>query len=233
MRIAELSQRSGVPIATIKYYLREELLIPGRAVSANQADYDDTHLARLRLVRALVSVGRLRVRQVVEVLAAVEDESIDLHDALGLAQDAMVTTTRSGQPDHERARVEVDRLLANLGWRVRPEAAVRDLLADAVVMIWGSGGSIPEHHILAMAADALEVAGLEIASLDPTSRERAVEASVTGTIAYEVAANALRRMALEHHSALRFAPAKAARRAASRQPVTRRAAKPTTTHARD
>ena len=34
MRLAELSERSGVPTATIKYYLREGLLPPGRQVNA-------------------------------------------------------------------------------------------------------------------------------------------------------------------------------------------------------
>nr|MDT0525976.1 MerR family DNA-binding transcriptional regulator [Streptomyces sp. DSM 41633] len=38
MRLAELSERSGVPTATIKYYLREGLLPAGRRISATQAE---------------------------------------------------------------------------------------------------------------------------------------------------------------------------------------------------
>jgi hypothetical protein len=57
MRLSELSERSGVSIATIKYYLREGLLAPGRRVSATTADYDESHLRRLRLVRALIQSG--------------------------------------------------------------------------------------------------------------------------------------------------------------------------------
>ncbi|MFI8354714.1 MerR family transcriptional regulator [Streptomyces cyaneofuscatus] len=55
MRLAELSERSGVPTATVKYYLREGLLPAGRRVSATQAEYDEGHLRRLRLVRAQVA----------------------------------------------------------------------------------------------------------------------------------------------------------------------------------
>src|ERR1700716_801088 len=44
MRMAELSAESGVPVATIKYYLREGLLPPGERTSRNQARYDDVHV---------------------------------------------------------------------------------------------------------------------------------------------------------------------------------------------
>lgn len=46
MRLAELSERSGVSTATIKYYLREGLLTSGRQVNATTADYDESHLRR-------------------------------------------------------------------------------------------------------------------------------------------------------------------------------------------
>ena len=61
MRISELSRTSDVPVATIKYYLRERLLPEGRRTSATQAQYDDSHLARLRLIRALLGPGGLSV----------------------------------------------------------------------------------------------------------------------------------------------------------------------------
>ena len=57
MRLAELSERSGVSTATIKYYLREGLLPPGRQINATTAEYDEEHLRRLRLVRAMIQVG--------------------------------------------------------------------------------------------------------------------------------------------------------------------------------
>ena len=46
MRIAELSQKTGVPVPTIKYYLREGLLPAGELTSPNQAHYDDRHVQR-------------------------------------------------------------------------------------------------------------------------------------------------------------------------------------------
>ncbi|MFD0479411.1 MerR family transcriptional regulator [Nonomuraea thailandensis] len=57
MRISELSARSGVAIPTIKYYLREGMLHQGEQTAATRAEYDETHLRRLRLIRALLDVG--------------------------------------------------------------------------------------------------------------------------------------------------------------------------------
>ena len=54
MRISELSRRSGVPVATIKYYRREGLLPEGRALNPTTVEYDEEHIQRLRLIRSLI-----------------------------------------------------------------------------------------------------------------------------------------------------------------------------------
>ena len=74
MKIAELSQRTGAPVATVKYYLREGLLPAGAPTAVNQADYDDAHVRRVKLVRALVEVGRMTIAEVRQVLDAVGDD---------------------------------------------------------------------------------------------------------------------------------------------------------------
>jgi DNA-binding transcriptional MerR regulator len=85
MRLAELSERSGVATATIKYYLREGLLAPGRQINATTGEYDEEHLRRLRLVRALIQVGRLPVATVREVLGHVDDDSLGRTIRMGAA----------------------------------------------------------------------------------------------------------------------------------------------------
>lgn len=57
MRIAALSDATGLPVATLKYYLREGLLHPGTATAVNQSAYDDSHIRRARLVRALLELA--------------------------------------------------------------------------------------------------------------------------------------------------------------------------------
>lgn len=125
MRLAELSERSGVSTATIKYYLREGLLPPGRRIGATTADYDDTHLRRLRLVRTLIQVGGVPVATAREVLRHVDDESLGRTIRTGAALWAL---PRLPEPEAEddavvTARAEVDRLLEELGWSTARELA--------------------------------------------------------------------------------------------------------------
>ena len=70
MRMSELSRRSGASVTTIKYYLREGLLPAGRQTAATQAEYDEQHLRRLRLIRALTGVRGLSVSTTRDLLDA-------------------------------------------------------------------------------------------------------------------------------------------------------------------
>src|SRR4051794_30292921 len=89
MRISELSRVSGVPVATIKYYLREGLLPAGIPTSATSAAYDERHVDRLNLIRALVDVGRVPIARVREVVTALEQPPTSWHDLLGAAHGAL------------------------------------------------------------------------------------------------------------------------------------------------
>ncbi|WP_433564140.1 MerR family transcriptional regulator [Nocardia sp. CA-151230] len=119
MRIGELSKASGVSTPTIKYYLREGLLPKGEATGHNQAQYDDAHLRRLRLIRALIEVGGLSIASAREVIAALDDSDLGTHKILGVAQH---TAARSiafcDEESRTAARAEVEAMLDRLGWRV-------------------------------------------------------------------------------------------------------------------
>lgn len=111
MRISALSDRTGVPIGTIKYYLREGLLAPGERTSRTTAEYDESHVERLRLVRALTDTGGLgiaAVRRIVDVLDTPDPARLDL---LATAQDALLHegALRAGDdpaPEHGAAHGE-------------------------------------------------------------------------------------------------------------------------------
>lgn len=89
MRMAGLAQATGVPVATLKYYLREGLLHPGRATSRTQAEYDDSHVERVRLVRALHEVGGLGLAAVGRVLATIDDPQVERLGVLAAAQQSL------------------------------------------------------------------------------------------------------------------------------------------------
>jgi DNA-binding transcriptional MerR regulator len=205
MRIAELSEASDLPVATLKYYLREGLLHPGEARAVNQADYDESHVRRVRLIRALLELGNLQLAEIKRVLAAVDDESVPLHDALGIAQDAMVPGRDRDAIAYVRARADVDDFVARHGLSVRPEAHVRLMLADALVAVRSGGWDFDLREFDSRMRRVLADAASELSGIPTHDRVLGMEAAVIGTISYEVAVSALRRMALEHASAQRFA----------------------------
>ncbi len=219
MRISELSRASGVPVPTIKYYLREGLLPAGRPTAPNQADYGELHVHRLRLVRALVDVGGLGIAAVRAVLHAIADETLSPHQMLGVAHHALGPPPDQGAiaNDVAEAREEVDRFLAELGWRVSPGAPSRRKLADALVALRRLGREADAKAFLPYAKAAEKLAARELASMpDDAPRAELVERAVVGTVVFEAALVALRKLAEEHHSALRFGEEGAAARTEGR-----------------
>ncbi|MGI5291979.1 MerR family transcriptional regulator [Nonomuraea polychroma] len=204
MRISELSARSGVALPTIKYYLRENLLHQGEQIAATRAEYDDSHLRRLRLIRALLEVGKLPVASIKQIIAAVDDESLPMHGMLGTAHYALGPTVEP-EPgaDWEAARAQVDCLITDLGWSVHPQAPTRDELAQTLARMRQLGVPI-NLGPYAEAAQKL-VSEVEMGAVPfDGPRDAAVEAMVLGSVLYGKAFDALRRMAQESESARRL-----------------------------
>ncbi|MGO2110374.1 MAG: MerR family transcriptional regulator, partial [Pseudoclavibacter sp.] len=86
--MAELSATSGVPVATIKYYVREGLLPQGERTSRTQATYGDDHVRRLRVIRALVDAG-VGISGAKSVLTALDDPPGEATDLLAVAHEAI------------------------------------------------------------------------------------------------------------------------------------------------
>ncbi|MDX2703884.1 MerR family transcriptional regulator [Streptomyces sp. PA03-6a] len=213
MRLAELSERSGVATATIKYYLREGLLPPGRRVTATQAEYGEEHLRRLRFVRALIQIGKVPVTTTREVLAAVEDESLGQHMRLGAATFALPHGPEPDEndPATKTARREVDVLMAELGWRYGgeergPSPAYR-MLVTAVAALTRLGYPSSASHLTPYARLAAQQAAhdLDLVETYDTPLEQAA-ATVTLTVLYEPVLLSLRRLAEAEESRRRFAP---------------------------
>ncbi|MEO3802872.1 MerR family transcriptional regulator [Nonomuraea sp. B1E8] len=204
MRISELSARSGVAIPTIKYYLREGMLHQGRQTAPTRAEYDESHLRRLRLIRALLDVGRLSVSSIKKVVAAVDDESLPIHEMLGIAHYAL---SPGAQPepgeDWQQARAEVDHLVEQLGWDVKPHAPARDELAQTLVRMRQLGVAVDLAPYVETARRLVSEVEMDKIPFDGP-RDAAVEAQVLGTVLYGRAFDALRRMAQESESAARL-----------------------------
>ena len=205
MRISELAGAAGVSVATVKYYLREGLLPRGTATGRNQAVYGDTHLHRLRLVRALRDVAGLDIRTIRRVAEAIDDESLSLHQVFGVAQRALDATDGNGplSSDVVEARREVDAFLVELGWLVAADAPARSALGDSLAALRRLGRDVRPDVFRPYAMVANEMASWEVAAVSgDVPRATAVEGLVVGTVIYGAVFEALRRLAHEHRSAL-------------------------------
>jgi DNA-binding transcriptional MerR regulator len=208
MRIAELSRITGVPVPTIKYYLREGLLRPGAATAANQAFYGDEHVRRLRLIRALIDVGGVSIAAAGDVIAALDADDLAPHDLLGTAHNAVIQNRR---PDRDTeawhaARTRAEALVAARGWQVAPDAPGLDLLTDVLAALTNLRATDVLDRVDGYADAASTLAAMEIDMVAARpDRASMVELVVVGTVLGEALFNALRLLAHEHGSAVRFA----------------------------
>lgn len=204
MRIGELSRQSGVTVPTIKYYLREGLLTPGVATAANQADYAEEHLRRLRLIRALIEVGGVSVAGARAVIDALNDSDRATLELLGDAQKAVAPRRRADRdtPQWRDARQRVLRLIAERGWLIDPSSTGIDLVADALAASETLQVTEIVDNLSRYADAAQQIAETEVRSVldrpDPASR---LELVVLGTVLGEAVLNALRMLAHQHESA--------------------------------
>ncbi len=208
MRISDVSSKSGVPLPTLKFYLREGLLPPGTPQAVNQADYDSTHLRRLRLIRALTEIGGLRLRDVRAVLAAIDDERMPLHDLLGTAHYALEGERADAEADSQTQAQDdamVVAVLDALDWQVDARAPARRSLARTLASLRDLGWELDVEDLTRYGRAVDDLAEFEVDSLPAdATRAETVERLVIGTVLFESVLNALRRLGQEHHSSVRF-----------------------------
>lgn len=206
MRIGELSRRTGVPVPTIKYYVREGLLPTGELTSPNQASYSDGHERRLRLVRALLEVGGLSVSSIRDVLVAVDDPDRSIHKVLGAVTDRLVPRYETlGDESPVAAREKVRELVARRGWAVDDDHPAALALAEALAALERVGHGVFAEVLDDYAAAAEKVAAADVAHVARRlGLDDLVESTVVGTVLGDAMLAALRRMAQVDASARVF-----------------------------
>lgn len=208
MKISQLSEKSGISVPSIKFYLREGLLESGERTSANQASYSESHVQRLRLIRALIDVGGLSVATASRVLAAVDTDDMPLSYVFSVAQfaisDADLYAPVAGDSP---GLTQVKATISRKGWSVTDDnpgisgaARVLDTYAE-----------LGQEHLADMApeyADAAElIARADLAAVAKNSDiGDMAETVVVGTVLGDTLIASLRRIAQAHVSYQLFPP---------------------------
>jgi DNA-binding transcriptional MerR regulator len=215
MKVSELAQATGVSVPTIKYYLREKLLMPGTARGATQADYGEEHARRLRLIRSLSDVAGLPIQKIKTILALIEDPGDDLFTTLGRAVTALppyLDEHRDGgeAASHERsvalsnddgeasAPAEYPRAraaLAAIGQIYDPHFTAVAQLDRALAAVEDAGIPITDDRLRAYAEHVRAIAAFDLERMPRSSSHEAVEYAVLGTALYEPVVVAMRRLA--------------------------------------
>lgn len=208
MRIGGLSARTGVAVPTIRFYIREGLVPPGRLTSPNQAEYDESHVRVLKLVRSLVELGGLPLPRVRAVLAVMRSDDAGLWSTLGEVQYALTTPGPAVDDEvQRRAAGMVAELVEERGWTVRADNPARDALAGSIATLLRLGQDDALGMLGAYADAAHRLAGDEV---DDLLRRSTVESLAEGVIAYDVLGDAilsaLRRLAQESEVTARLGP---------------------------
>ncbi|MDO7883319.1 MerR family transcriptional regulator [Salinibacterium soli] len=205
MRISELCDVSGVPLPSIKYYLREGLLPPGERTAANQADYGQQHVQRLKLVRALLEVGGLPVATAQRVIQAIDDDELPLTYVFGVAQYAISDGRVFDEVESGAGLETVDDLVDERGWTVSADNPGRFGAARVLDALDSLGhGHIAEY--LPQYAEAAEtIARADLATLGHhDDRADMAENVVVGTVLGDTLIQSLRRLAQENESNRRY-----------------------------
>ncbi len=214
MKISELSERSGLSIATVKYYIRERLVPPGERAARNQAAYSEAHLERLKIVRALREDAGLSVREIGRVIGAMETGrgdagSDDLASLPASAGDR-------GSPAYRAAWATVQGIARDMGWLVDERDALAGDLIQALLTIQRAWPfDTPGGQILRYARAVKEIARFELPeNWDPAGAPAAsIQYAVLGTYLFEPLLLAMRRLA--HRERAREVRAAQARRGES------------------
>lgn len=191
MQISELSTQTKVPIGTIKYYLREGLLHPGKTTGPRRAEYDDSHSERLRLLRALRDVADLPIERIRAVV-----QSLEAQDPAQDVVAAAMPTDPKGEPN--TAAIALGRMILRSGkWQVPQDAPVVNTLVGLLDLATGPqiSAGVPRTVI----NDCIKAADLIAATEAATTQGDPADVAVYRHVVVGELLLALRNVALQHH----------------------------------
>jgi DNA-binding transcriptional MerR regulator len=206
MWVSELSEKTQLPVDTIKHYLRIGVLHKGVSAGPLRAEYDESHVARLRLIQAMTEIGEMRLDTVRRIFASLDETQESLRDAVGPAHYQLSRHLLDGKEPSDEAKAMVDRVIADQGWDIHERSVHRRALGVSIDALINVDGLI---NVNGLGLDSLldeyaghmgEIADFELKYVDTSSRDSTLRSVIIGTVLYEPLMTLLRRMADEHAS---------------------------------
>jgi DNA-binding transcriptional MerR regulator len=149
LRIGELAEASGVPVPTIKHYLREGLLPEPLKTSRNMAYYPPEFVDRIRLIKRLQEKRFMPLK----AIRAVLEEDPDRAEAMLELEDQILDRALAG----ERSRTSA----AEVRERYGVPREVLDRLAELGVLTPNSRGYTPSDVTIIEAISRFRASGYD------------------------------------------------------------------------
>jgi AcrR family transcriptional regulator len=73
MTVSELAVLSAIPLSTIKFYIRENLIPRPKKTRGTKAYYDSRHLSRLKLIKKIQTEGNVPLAKIREIIGLIDD----------------------------------------------------------------------------------------------------------------------------------------------------------------
>lgn len=178
------------------------VLPAGEHIGYNSTEYNDSHVARLRLIRALIDSGGLSLATVGRVIAVIDDPSVSLPHTFGIAQQAV---SRNNAPPSHSALDLVRGVMRERGWATAPENPGLLLTASVIDDLVRTGHTEVTDQLsrYAEAMDLVAEADLDAVAASGDS-DRTAETVVVGITLGDALLAGLRRIAQEAHTHRRY-----------------------------
>lgn len=195
MKLSALAAASGVSTASIKYYIHEGLLPPGRKKNATTAVYDEAHLHRLALIRWLRDELSSPIAGIAELTRAIDDDSLPTIELMGMCQELALrgnsglpasvlrapgsppyalrsntSTEAAARPQSDRPQSDrfddiVSAVLDRLGWPDE-ESAARSALSRVLEIVDAAGYTVSVDAVVAQCRAIASVAQDNLRPID-------------------------------------------------------------------
>ncbi|MDQ3155367.1 MAG: MerR family transcriptional regulator [Actinomycetota bacterium] len=194
MKISELAAATGVPLATIKLYQREGLLMPGDPITRTRSDYGQVHVDRVDLIRTLAALPGYNYQLLRELVGLIDDSGRPVGERVAAAMRLLPSgSAGGGNPALARAATE------SLGIPLDEDTAVAPQLGTALAAAEAVGLPCSDERLEFYWGHMRAIAEFELSGLAETrDPNAAVQYAIVGTAVYEHLILALRRLAHQH-----------------------------------
>jgi DNA-binding transcriptional MerR regulator len=189
-----LASHTHVSVPTVKYYIREGMLAAGDPMGPRRANYDDSHVQRIRLIQALTGPAGLSLSQVKAILQIIDEPKSSLIDRLAAATRVLADAAGADIGADEKSYPRAETAVGWLGEPYRAEPPAAALLEKALHAVETAGFQLNPNQFAVYGEHMLAIAASEIANI-PTDPVEAVQYAVLGTVLFEPVLTAIRRLA--------------------------------------